>query len=316
VEPWVNRFSPSRSKAYRATLNRFCEFCKSVIPTDKFTPMDLLNETREALLKVERPPFRDRLKQWQDKLMSEAILIERKRASSVRTYRNVVLSFLRYHIDRIGRESGTQLPPGASSRILFDVLNQEEVRAMVDKARKPHYKAVIGFLAQTGQRTHILRGITWGMIEGKPHGIATVPEQLKDRKEKTIPIGTPYKFVVGRDAMDLLSQWPQTEKRKAEKTFVFGLSERQVHRIVAEAALAAGVQDDSKGIPGAILYRVHPDAFPTYWFDRVKIGGMDRVQARYMMGYDVNSETRDRGSFQTDRLLSAYRDVEPMLAIF
>ena len=50
----------------------------------------------------------------------------------------------------------------------------------------------------------------------------------------------------------------------------------------------------------AILYRVHPDAFPTYWFDRVKISRVDRVQARYMMGYDVSSETRDRGHFGPD----------------
>ena len=116
--------------------------------------------------------------------------------------------------------------------------------------------------------------------------------------------------------MDLLDQWPKTEKRKAEGTFVFGLSHRQIHRIVAEAAQKAGVQDDSKGMPGTILYRVCPDVFPTYWFDRVKEGRMDRVQAKSIMGHDVSSDPRDRGSFKTERLLSAYRKVERRLAIF
>ena len=321
MEPWVNSLSRNRSKACRAILNRFCEFCKSVIPTDKFTPMDLLNETRETLLKEDRPPFKDRLKHWQDKLMSEPILIERKRGGSVRTYRNVVLSFLRYHIDRIGRESGTQLPRGASSRVLFDVLEQGEVRAMVDRARKPHHKAIIGFLAQTGQRTRILRGIKWGTdgldwINWKPYGVVSVPEQLVDRKGKTIPIGTPYKFVVGKDAMALLDQWPETEKRKAEKTFVFGLSERQIHRIVAETAEATpGVQEDSEGIPGTILYRVHPDAFPTYWNCKVRDGGMHELQRKYMTGRDVSREPRERDLFGIDRLLRAYQAAEGMLTI-
>jgi integrase len=317
VEPWVNSLSADRRKAYRSILNRFCDFCKSVIPSDKFTPANLLNETREALAKEEdRPPFKDRLKQWQDKLMSE-----RKRPGSVRTYRNVVLSFLRYHVDRIARESGTQLPRGSSTRLLFDVLKQEEVRAMIDKARKPHHKAIIGFLAQTGQRSHILRAVKWGedgldWTTWKPYGVVSVSGPLKDRKEKVIPIAAPYKFVVGRDAMDLLDQWPETAKRKAEKTFVFGLSERQIHRIVAETADATGIQEDSQGIPGTILYRVHPDAFPTYWNGRVRDGGVHELQRKFMMGRDVSHEPRERDLFAIDRLLSAYRAAELKVAIF
>jgi integrase len=275
--------------------------------------MDLLVETREALWRAEPPPFKDKLAQWQDGLIGSGI-----RIGSVREYRKRVLDFLKFHIHWIER-SRTGLRGGSS--ILFDVLKQEEVKAMVEKARKPHYKAVIGFLAQTGQRTHVLRGITWGMIDwtnGRPHGIASVPEKLEDRKGRTVRIGHPYTFVIGRDTMGLLDQWPQTEKRKAGGTFVFGLSERHIHRIVAEAANDANVQKDSGRImPGkTVLYKVHPDAFPTYWLDRVKGGGMDRVQAKFMMGYDMGSEARERGSLRSDRLLSAYRKAEPMLGLF
>lgn len=118
--------------------------------------------------------------------------------------------------------------------------------------------------------------------------------------------------------MDLLDQWPQTEKRKAKGSFVFGLSERQMHRIVAEAAKDANVQEDLRRImPGkTILYRVHPDVFPTYWNGRVRDGDMHEVQRRHMMGRDVRYETRERDLFAIDRLLAAYSKAEPMLGLF
>jgi integrase len=194
-----------------------------------------------------------------------------------------------------------------------------EVKAMVKKARTPLYKAVIGFLAQTGQRTGVLRGITWKMIDEdkvKAYGIASIPMELKDKKGVTVREGVFYRFVIGKDTMILLHDWTQTEKRKEQGTFVFGLSERHLHRIVAEAAKKAGVQEDSHGMPGRILYKVRPDAFPTYWNDRVRDSGMDKLQSKYMMGKDVSSEPRNRGLFQTDRLLLAYRKAEPMLDVF
>jgi hypothetical protein len=118
--------------------------------------------------------------------------------------------------------------------------------------------------------------------------------------------------------MSLLNQWPETEKRKEKKTFVFRSSARQIHRIVAEAADDANVQADSKRImpDKAKLYRVHPDTFPTYWNGRVRDGGMVELQRKSMMGRDVSYEPRERDLFAVDRLLSAYCTAEPLLAIF
>jgi len=140
--------------------------------------------------------------------------------------------------------------------------------------------------------------------------------ELKDKKGVTTREGDFYQFVIGKDTMILLHDWTQTEEKKEQGAFVFGLSERQLHRIVAEAAKKAGVQEDSRGMPGRILYKVHPDSFPTYWNDRVRDSGMDRLQSKYMMGRDVSSEPRNRGLFQTDRLVLAYRIAEPMLDLF
>lgn len=307
VEPWIDNLSTSRKKACRAILENFCAFCK-------FSPMDLLDETRGAIQEDERLPFRQQLRNWKDELIRSG-----KRNSSILTYRRVVLSFLKFHFDRIGKEYGIRSKWGPAISPIFDVLEQEEVKAMVKKARKPLYKAVIGFLAQTGQRTGVLRGITWKMIDEekvKAYGIASIPMELKDKKGATVREGDFYQFVIGKDAMILLHDWTQTGKRKEQGAFVFGLSERHLHRIVAEAAEDAGVQDDSHGMPGRILYKVRPDAFPTYWNDRVRDSGMDKLQSKYMMGKDVSSEPRNRGLFQTDRLVLAYRKAEPMLDVF
>jgi integrase len=274
--------------------------------------MDLLVETREAFLRSDSPPFWGRLKNWQDELIRANL-----RVGSVQQYRKRVLSFLKHYITWIGRGSGTGRYGGSS--ILFNPLKQGEVKGMIEVARKTHYKAIIAFLAQTGQRVAILRGIKWWMVDWKqwkPNGIVSVPEKLEDTKGRSVRTGRPYTFMIGKDAMDLLGQWRETEKRKAEGTFVFGLSYRQIHRIVAEAAQKARVQEDSSDLPGTILYRVHPDAFPTYWNGRVRDGGMAELQRKHMMGRDVSHEPRERDLFAVDRLLPAYRTAERMLTIF
>lgn len=269
-------------------------------------------ETREALFRLDPPPFRSRLTEWQKELEVEL------RPGSVQEYRKRVLSFLSYHIDRLGRKFGSR--SYRVSSILFNPLEQREVRAMVEVARLPHYKALIGFFAQTGQRTRVVRGITWGMIdceEHKPCAIARVPEKLKDKEGVIVRDRRAYAFIVGTDAMSLLDQWPETKNRKAKNDFVFGLSERQIHRIVAEAARDANIQADSKDVmpDKAILYRVHPDTFPTYWNGRVRDGGMPELQRKFMMGRDVSYEPRERDLFAIDRLLSTYGAAERLLAI-
>lgn len=294
MEPWLRSLPPNRKKAYQTVLNRFCDFCK-------ITPMDLLVETRDALFRFDTPPSREKLNKWKEELIASKL-----RPGTVQQYRNRVLSFLSYHIDRLGKEYGNR--SYRRSSILFDPLKQGEVKLMVEKAKHRHHKAVIGFLAQTGQRVAVLGGITWGMIDWtgwKPYGIASVLEKS-------------YRFVIGKDTMSLLDQWPETEKRKADGGFVFGLSERQIHRIVAEAADDANVQKDSReSMPDkTILYRVHPDAFPTYWNGRVRDGGMVELQRKHMMGRDVSYDPRERDLFSVDRLVAAYSKAEPKLSLF
>jgi integrase len=307
VEPWLKSLSEGRRKAHQSALDRFCKFCK-------MSPTNLLVETREALFRLDPPPFRSRLIEWQKELEVEL------RPATIQQYRMRVLSFLGYHIERLGREFGSR--SYRVSSILFDPLQQREVKDMVEVAADPYYKALIGFLAQTGQRTAVVRGITWGMIdceEHKPYGIAMVPPKLKDKDGATLrDRGSAYTFIVGKDAMSLLDQWPETKKRKEEKTFVFDSSARQIHRIVAYAAQSANVQADSQKLmpDKAKLYRVHPDTFPTYWNGRVRDGGMDELQRKSIMGRDVSYEPRERDLFSVDRLLSAYRAAEPLLAIF
>lgn len=205
----------------------------------------------------------------------------------------------------------------------WKVLKQREVKAMVRVTVKPQDKAVISFLAQTGQRVGVLTAITWRMIRPlDSHGIASIPSRLDDKDGWNVRKGkTPHKYVIGTDTMNLLEKMPKTKQRRKEGGFVFDLSYRSMERAVERAARDANTQDwQPRRIPHRVSHKVHPHSLRVYWKDRVTNAPaakrMDPIQSKHMMGRrPPASETYDRGLLEEDNLLKAYRRVEGRLRV-
>ena len=158
------------------------------------------------------------------------------------------------------RANGVPLPPLLLMRSVGPPgphglpFNQLDVKRMIRRlANAPKQsllitrrnRAVIAFLAQTGQKEGILAGITWEMVrEGNEaarrhrypsHALIEIdPEFPKNQ------LGRRYRFVIGSDAMRLMERLPRPHIGK-----VF-MSVRTIGRIVDSAAKKCGLQREKE----------------------------------------------------------------------
>jgi integrase len=298
----------SRQKKIIRIVNRFLEFCN-------MNAEELLNETRQARRNGDDPPVYARLSLWQDRLLN----VEKLSPNSVQTYRHTILSFVSQRRPNIGGEKVRV--PAQTIETTFEPLKKEEVKALVRTVTKPRKRAVISFLAQTGQRVGLLTAIRWNMIKMvDSHGIASIPDRLDDYKGESVRKGdTPYKFVIGSDTMKLLEEMPETKRRRDEGDFVFGVSERTLARDVVDAREGANLAEQRpRRIPGLFAHRVHAHSLRVYWKNTVSSGAkrMDNIQSEYMMGHHLPADwTYRRGMLQEGNLLKAYRRIEDKLRV-
>jgi integrase len=193
------------------------------------------------------------------------------------------------------------------------VPSQDDVKHMVQSAmNSKRDQFVIAFLAQTGQRIGVLTAIRRNMImrTASGHGIVKIPPLLRNpRGENVNESGLPYTFVVGRDTMRLLG-----ELQLYEGGWLVSLSQRQIGRIVDEAARAIRIQHKKLTDIGRSWSSVHPNTFRKYWRDRMIEAGTDRFLIMHMMGYKVPSVF---GSWDPDgqKLLQAYANAESKLEV-
>jgi integrase len=310
LDPWLtSKGSEGTRLHYRLLFWRFCRYCNS-------TPEKILNETRKAWFSPEGPPVKNALISWLE--------YERKKGiseSSLETYRNSILSFFSFNGLPIGK--GTRLSSHLRSDASYEsrkLLTPSEVRKMINSTDAPEAKAVIAFLAQTGQRVGVLTAIKWSMVELRgPYGLAQVPKTLLDRQRKNVnKCKTRYVFVIGSDTMRLLKRIPQTPTRMRERDFVFEYPKHQMQRIVLQAASFANIQGEiPRTIPGKVWRTVHAHTFRRYWKDRVRRGHMDDTVSEYVLGHPIRSRgTYDWGSLNDNNVLKEYRKAEPRLRIF
>jgi len=189
---------------------------------------------------------------------------------------------------------------------------QEQVKMMVQTRTTPQDRAVVAFLAQTGQKIGVLTAMKWGMIKGiDSRGLVEVPRDLKTRRgESANQSEVDYMFVVGRDSMRLLDELSKDDE------WLFDVSERQVSRIVDKAARDAGIQKKkATKVEGRYLRRVTPNTFRRYWKACMKRGGADPTLIEYMMGYKNERITFDLGSLRESDLLDAYKKAEVELEV-
>lgn len=192
------------------------------------------------------------------------------------------------------------------------ILTQEEAKAMVDVMDSFRDKAVIAFLAQTGQKIGIMTAVKHSEIkkEFDPHGLIEVPKEYPNRLGEDVNAESVYyKFVIGQDTMHLLKQFP----KEWAGDWIFDLSRRTMGRVVDEAATKAGIQEETPTKLGEAWHLVHPETFRKYWRHQMKQGGVkDSDLLDYIMGYRVR---RGGGPFTDQEIIDAYRQAEPYLKV-
>ncbi|MCJ7455718.1 tyrosine-type recombinase/integrase [Candidatus Bathyarchaeota archaeon] len=148
---------------------------------------------------------------------------------------------------------------------------------MFDKMENLHDKAFIAFLAQTGQRVGVLAAIKHDdIIHVGSHGVVEVPPNFPKNKQRVR-----YKFVIGEDTMGLLKE---LQEKNPSGPSIFQ-SQRQMGRIVDEAAREIGIQKEMTTRLGRKMLLVHPHTFRKYWKKQVRepLGDSDLVNC--MMGH-------------------------------
>lgn len=181
---------------------------------------------------------------------------------------------------------------------------QEQVKRMVRTRKKPQHKAVIAFLAQTGQKKGVLLAMKWKFIDIiDSRGVVHVPkpEEFKNRKgEPAYVLRDPYVFIIGRDSMRLLGKPPKDKEK-----WLFDISDRQINRIVEEAAKDAGIEK-----------RVTPRTFCRYWRAQMVKGEVwQDTLLEYMMGYDIPRIAVRSGYLGWENLLGECKKAESHLEV-
>ncbi len=205
--------------------------------------------------------------------------------------------------------------PEISVRSVYEkprVPSLDSVKEMVRSCDSSRDKFVIAFLAQTGQRIGVLTAMRRNMITkvASGHAIVKVPPTLRNpRGENVNELELPYTFVIGRDTMRLLDELPLYEGG-----WLLNVSQRQMGRIVDEAARAVRIQQKKRTDIGRSWSTVHPNTFRKYWRNRMKEAGSESFLVMHMMGYKVPSVL---GSWEPtdEKLLKAYEKAESKLEV-
>lgn len=297
---WLDSYPPRHHKRRLAALERFREFVKK-------EPKALLQKAKRSDRGCEE--LEDSLEKYYSYLIEQG----RAKSSAAQWYAVVRSYFTR------NRVSLARFPRKISLQSVYettDVLSQEEVKKMVQSRNSIRDQAVIAFLAQTGQRIGVLTATKRNMIRRRgSHGLVEVPggalfQNPKGQNANKYQVH--YKFVIGEDTMQLIDKLPE-----CEGGWLFDISERQMARIVNEAASDIGTQEPIQTkVNGRSLHRVHPHVFRKYWKRQMKLGGtkdrdllLDFVMAHklpYGGAYDA---------FPDEDVLKAYKRAEPKLKL-
>jgi integrase len=299
---WLEYYPVDQHKRRLAALERFHAVVKR-------EPAALLEQARRRLLRGQAPEeLEDALRKYYKSLIDA----ERARSTAAQWYAVVRSYFTKNYVSlpRFPRDMTVQ-PVYETT----DVLSQKEVKRMV-QARKNSVRdqLVIAFLAQTGQRIGVLTAMKRDMIKRKgSYGLVVVPGgPFQNRKGRNVnKYLVHYKFVIGKDTMKLIDRLPE-----CEGGWLLDISERQMARIVSEAAEDIGIQE---GIPTRVrersLHRVHPDVFRKYWKGQMRLGG---VKDPDLLGFLTGHRLQYGGTcheFPDEYVLQAYKKAQRKLRV-
>lgn len=300
---WLNEYPRKRERQRRfRALKRFEEWLQRTHGTE---PNALLKKARRGGRGPEKAERM--LREYYEFLIDE----QKNAKSSAAQWYALLRSFFTVNGVDLGR-----YPQKVAVQSVYEkrgALSQDDVKRMVQSpVNSKRDQFVIAFLAQTGQRLGVLTAMKRNMIKeaASGHGIVNTPPVLRNPLGENVnESGLPYTFVVGRDTMRLLG-----ELQLYEGGWLVSLSQRQIGRIVDEAARAIRIQHKKLTDIGRSWSSVHPNTFRKYWRDRMIEAGTDRFLIMHMMGYKVPSVF---GSWDpvAKKLVQAYENAESKLEV-
>ncbi len=188
---------------------------------------------------------------------------------------------------------------------------QHQVAQLVDAADNLRDKALVTFLAQSGQRIGVTTSIKLRHIDLEQSApvIVEVPPILRNHKGHNVnKAQTSYRFAIGEDTVNYLRLMIEDRTQRGEELdqdswlfrshsrWFMGDGVRKVSRstrgdclsifragtIIRKLAMSRGLQQryDKR-------YLFHPHGFRRYWKHQLRVGGVDSVLLDYMMGHVV-----------------------------
>jgi len=304
VKDWMLSVGQNTRPGYMYYLREFCKFVD-------LTPDQLVKEGVKDRRAVHR-----KLKEWYAEQKSKGLASKTR----LRGYTSI-RSFLNWNDIPLGR---TPYPFRAAAQYeTTRILTANELSMMITIARMSRDKAIISFLAQSGQRSGILRAMRYGQVreqlEKQLDPILTrVPGEFLDADGRNVnKIREKYEFAIGKECAMFLRIMMKERVAAGEKitddSWLFrSYAESQVRhgkyvpvkvkkeltgppmsppafrfRVVLAAA-RAGIQKTHPGTPirgkKVLRHEIHPHMFRRFWkFQMRKAGVTDVALLEHMM---------------------------------
>jgi integrase len=324
IERWrQNSKSPISFKWRLAILQRFCRFHK----TSPVRLILLANEEKGPKFKIEGM-VADFLASLEDaKNQNSTIAKDAGAISGFFRANSVIIKKPSKYVSRSTLESNR-------------VLEQEEVRRMIEVTRDLERRAVICFEAQTAQRIGILTGLTWDMIHRYPvkgsydYGVVEVKRAISDRNGRCVGNKgrNHYYFGLHWETMKILDELKA--QRKGNDPYVFSLGLRGMQRAVMRAAKAAGIQVEfakrevnvEKRVNGKTIkvtrtmrsHEIHAHAFRRYWVERMDTGRKRWAGQKlldYQLGHKLPDQTYWEGMLTPAKIVAAFVKADKHLRV-
>jgi integrase len=311
-------------------LHYIKEFCKF----SKLDPNQLV-----SLAGTDKPDLRLKIAEFHQDY--------RRRGYSSNTAHNAYMSirsFFCYNDIRFGR-----FAPGFRGETQYEsqrIFERSEVFRMLLGARTPRDKAIVSFVAQSGQRVGVMTNLRYGDVRRQiekaitPLVIDVDPNTSKNRVH--------HSFAIGKECVDLIKVMIKVREEDGEpiddRSFLFRsfnvawkkirgkfvpggaarrnergapLATKTVAPILRNAAAGGGLPltelTPRPKFPHAIRFEIHPHAFRRWWKNAMRKGGVtDPIFLNFMLGHRMLYKGAYDG-FDHDYIRKEYAKAEPQV---
>lgn len=318
VERWKSGSRSLKSfKRRLESLERFCVFCQKTV----YELLDIAAKVPQGTPQFELEAL---LTQYLETLAKRGIA-----SSSMTTNANAITGFLSICNVKIKTPVKYQQSEAVyeSNRLYLP----DEIGSMIRTVKKLEHILILLFLAQTGQRIGLLRGLRFDMIRRLPNGwgLLEIRGDLRDADGEIVgrKVASHYVFLIHPESMRVIDQIQKQKKSE----WIWTYSEGHMQRIVRNAAAKSGIQKKiattaklSNGKKTPDWNEVHAHGFRSFFVDAMQQGkateGMEQKAAEVFIDFLVGHKekfnyTYLRGMLQDDKIMAAYERAQETLSI-